>query len=341
MAKKNTLLTAFVKIVNLKNILSLLLILLFITPGFAEQVSVTSSIDTTVATIGDHLRLTVTIKHPESHTVIFPEELNLGKFKILNQNTRTDKIKRGYYFTKRIYTVTTFDTGAVTIPAFTIRVGPESGSEKLEEYKTSAVNIRVVSVLSKQAAAPRDIKGPFPIRTIIPFDIIIFVIVIIILSLGLYFSWKKWKEKHQKEKIIKEDYLQPPHVTAFKKLKELRKNSNLNSREALKSFYFKMSEILRGYIERRFFIYALEMSTSEIVQVSDNFDINESLIDELKSILREIDIVKYANYNSDQQEALNKWEKIYSWIQNTKQEPYFTNRSGLTETLEEMEINKT
>ncbi|MCF7886508.1 MAG: hypothetical protein K9M80_08435, partial [Candidatus Marinimicrobia bacterium] len=221
-----------------------------------------------------------------------------------------------------------------------ISVTSSSDTNKVLTYQSKPFKINIISVLPPNAQKEKDIKAPFPIRTIIPWELIGFALLFILLSAGLYISLKKWKQKRKMAQRIKEEYLKPPHTIAISKLQQLRKNTNFGSRQSLKEFYFKLSEILREYLERRFFIYALEMSTSEIITASRKFDLDNELKEDLENILRDIDFIKYANQPSRRKKALQHWENIYKWIQATQHDPFFSTRSGLTETVEEIQIKK-
>lgn len=305
---------------------------------FADGEMVTR-VDTTIATIGDHINLTIDIQHDKTQQVKFPDSDEFGKFQVLDRST-TQKELKNLLQSQAHYKISTFDTGQVKIPPLAVKVTSNTDSSQALVYKSDSISINVISVLSPNASQEKDIKGPFSIRTIIPWETIIFAALFILFSLGLYLSIRQWRKKNNKTPKVEEDYLKPPHTVAFQRLKKLREKTNFSDKKSLKIFFFKLSEIVRQYLERRFFIYALEMSTSEIIESSDYFDLDQDMIDELHEILRAIDIYKYANQPSDRSTALQYWQNIHDWIKETKHDPFYSDRSGLTETIEEMQAKQ-
>ena len=61
-----------------------------------------------------------------------------------------------------------------------------------------------------------------------------------------------------------------------------------------KAFYFSLSNILRAYIQARYTINALEMTTEELLPKIDVLDLNKEMHQELKALLRSTDPVKFA-----------------------------------------------
>ncbi len=329
--------SSFYKFRNIALII-LLFTIFFSSSLFANSEMITR-VDTTIATIGDHINLRIDIQHGQDQEVTFPDSDNFGKFQVLDRST-TQKELENLLQSQAHYKITTFDTGHVKIPPLAVKVTSKTDSSQTLVYKSDSIRINIISVLSPNARQEKDIKGPFPIRTIIPWEIIIFAALFILFSLGLYLSIRQWRKKNNDTQQVDENYLKPPHTIAFQRLNKLRNETNFSDKKALKIFYFKLSEIVRQYLERRFFIYALEMSTSEIIESSRHFDLDDNMIERLQEILRAIDIYKYANQPSDRSTAIQYWQNIYNWIKETKHDPFYSDRSGLTETMEEIQADQ-
>ncbi len=91
--------------------------------------------------------------------------------------------------------------------------------------------------------------------------------------------------------------LELAHEVAFKELERLREEE-LWQKGEIKKYYTRLTEILRQYLENRFRVYSLEMTTAETLEalVSTGFKKDESYND-LKSVLTGADLVKFAKYN--------------------------------------------
>ncbi len=65
-------------------------------------------------------------------------------------------------------------------------------------------------------------------------------------------------------------------------------------RGAVERFYVGLSYILRRYIEERFFIRALEMTTTELLYEMDDEGLTQQPVEWLEQVLVESDLVKFA-----------------------------------------------
>jgi hypothetical protein len=90
---------------------------------------------------------------------------------------------------------------------------------------------------------------------------------------------------------------EPAHVIALRELDRI-KEEKIWQKGKIKLYYSEITEVLRQYIENRFDIQAMEMTTDETISV---FKYRRSLVDEksfenLKKILTNADLVKFAKY---------------------------------------------
>lgn len=114
------------------------------------------------------------------------------------------------------------------------------------------------------------------------------LLVLIILAVLIFLYIRKLKNKPPVTEII------PPEKTALKGLDELENADNLQARV----FYFRLSEIFRTYIEKRFAVKAMEMTTEELTPVLDELEIDRDLIIRVKNLSREADPVKFAGFGA-------------------------------------------
>jgi len=82
------------KLFNRNLYLLFFLILLLVNPGrLFSQASIETSIDTTIATVGDQLNLTLNVNHHQGQRITFPDNKKFGEFKVLDKKTSTKKQK--------------------------------------------------------------------------------------------------------------------------------------------------------------------------------------------------------------------------------------------------------
>ena len=144
------------------------------------------------------------------------------------------------------------------------------------------------------------------------------VIALIILSLLVwYIVWymrNKWQGRGRE---LKPAPKLPPHVIAIKALDELR-NRKLWQNGKHKLYYSTLTEILRLYIEGRWAVGALEMTSDEIISALRDVDIKHDSRSNLIAILRTADMVKFAKALPEPEENEQLLTYAYYFVENTK-----------------------
>ncbi len=108
-----------------------------------------------------------------------------------------------------------------------------------------------------------------------------------ILAAGWWF-WKKQKKDRAIETIVPEP---PPEMTALQALGEIADVRRLDG----KTFYFRLSAILRQYVFGRFAVGAPEMTTEEFIPCIDRLNMDKILAQRLKGLCRAMDPVKFGS----------------------------------------------
>jgi len=300
------------------------------------SVSINTKIDTTLATIGDQIHFSITLNYPEKTKFQLPEFKEvLGKFILLNQEFSKPQ-KTDFGFTKDInLTITVFDTGKIEIPAIPINAISVIDTNEILKFHTDSYFINVISVLPPEQVELKDIKPPFPIRKLIPWDILLFILFFISIIIIWYFYNKKWKRMHPNI-IYDEQYLDPPHIVAIRKLKILYNKKFTNEIEKIE-YFVGVSHIFREYLERQFFIRALEMSTTDIIKSLNSIKRKNLDISKINNLLSQLDIVKFANQIPNSEDKEKVYENTITLINDTKIDHFLSQRSGLTEIKENIQ----
>ena len=79
-----------------------------------------------------------------------------------------------------------------------------------------------------------------------------------------------------------------PHELAINRLLQLDANG------FSKEFYSELSHITRQFVEKSFYIRALEMTTEEISKNENIFKINDDIFSEWVNLLQKADLIKFA-----------------------------------------------
>ena len=107
-----------------------------------------------------------------------------------------------------------------------------------------------------------------------------------VICLGL----RLWRRR---EKAVHESPAPPPvapDVQAYQALDALAADDSINTRQ----FYFRLSAILRRYIEARYTLPAAEMTTEELLPRIDGLALPVDLVQPLKTFCRATDPIKFA-----------------------------------------------
>lgn len=286
-------------------ILSLMLVLIW-TPLSAQTakplIEVNSAVDTAVITIGDRIKYTLTIEHKTGMRVEQPGAgINLGQFEIKDYKIYEPVKKDDYLLLKYEYVISVFDTGTFTIPPFPVAYFPTDSLGAYKIIEASPINIYVRSVIHDDKRELRDIKPPIEI----PFNyffLFSMLAVAVLLAAAAYFGYMFYKRHKQEGYLFRAPAPpRPAHEVALAAIDDLLKR-NLPEQGAYKQFYIEISEIIRRYIEDRYFVPALEETSFEIMQDMKKQDLAEELYPLLGEFLNLSDLVKFARYIPDRQE---------------------------------------
>jgi hypothetical protein len=270
-------------------------------------IEVKSAVDTAEIFIGDRINYSLIISHQEGLRVEQPGEgLHLGAFEIKEYKFSEPQETDGIITQQYNFTISVYDTGKYVIPAFPVAYFPDT-TMNYKIIEAAPIDIFVKSVLSgEEAPELKDVKPPIEF----PFDYMFLysmLAIAVMIGLAAYFGYRAWKQKQEKGYLFSPPPKpRPAHEIALEALKILY-NSDLLEKNQFKIFYIRLSEILRNYLESRYYISAMEETTAEIIR-----DLTEHVEEENKMeisrILKESDLVKFAKHipNSDQTEEIKR-----------------------------------
>jgi hypothetical protein len=137
------------------------------------------------------------------------------------------------------------------------------------------------------------------------------------------------KFKRVKKEIIVPTIVEPAHIIAFRELERLH-NEKLWQNVETKKYYTRLTEIIRQYLENRFHIYSLELTTSETLEalVKTGFKKNESY-KKLKSVLTGADLVKFAKYKPEPIENESTYSDSWDFVSATREADFNEENSDL------------
>ena len=177
-----------------------------------------------------------------------------------------------------------------------------------------AVLFFVPGVFAQEEAALRDVKPPIAIPMNIPgFLFWLFIIALLITGAAVFFMLKRSRIKKQEVEPV-----DPPWVTAYRHIEQLRKDQ-LIKQGKVKEYFTRLSDIVRRYLEGRFAIRAPEMTTEEFLrELKGSACLGERQKEFLRNFLNSCDMIKFARHSSSGSEMEKVLTAAVSLIDETK-----------------------
>jgi hypothetical protein len=305
-----------------KNIIALNLFIQFFFFSFwlysqESPVAVESRIDKSSITIGDTVRYTVRLTHDADVKVNWPAlGANLGAFEIRDYDKPDPREVKGRTVEEISYTISTFDTGRFEIPPLTIsyQTPPDTSWHDLP---TEKLEIYVASMRPSQDGDIRDIKSPWELpRDWKAVVLVAGIVALVLLLAGLGFYY--WRKRQGKSLLPeKKEPARPAHEIALAALQKLRE-SDLLATGKIKTYYIELSEIVRRYIEGRYFVPALELTTGELMDNLKTVALEADGKERLRDLLESSDLVKFAKYEPTPNEHERAFQLAESFVNMTK-----------------------
>jgi hypothetical protein len=277
------------------------LLILFFTVGshvFAQSITASAKLDTNAMLIGDQVKLNITLSYPKNTLVSWPKigDTILRTIQVINRS----KIDSAFSADKKTVTlhqnflITSFDSGFYAIPPirFFYKELPDT-TIRFVQTETLLLSVHTMTVDTTKTIKP--IKGPLSVpltfKEILPWLILAVLVILAILAVLFYLKKRK---KSEPVFTIRAKNQPLPHELALSELEKLRLKKLWQGGKT-KEYHSELTDILRKYIESRFNIMALEMTTHEIMEsFRTQNDMHNDSFEKLNHILLMADLVKFA-----------------------------------------------
>jgi len=305
---------------KLNKTLQFIILFVFAVRGIAQNsgVEISSQVDKSRITIGDLIVYSVKMIHPAKIEVDMPgPAANLGGFEIRDYNVKKARREGSRIISEAEYVISTFLTGEFVIPPLTLyyRI---PGDSVVKSISTGKIKIIVESLKASEAGDIRDIKPPKEIsrdwRTIILLSSLGLLLLLMIIA-GIIIHRRR--KAGQSLLPVKTAPPRPPHEIAFENLQKLEA-AKLPEQGKIKQYYIEISDIIRVYIEGRYYLTALEMTTFEVLHDLKGVDIQLENHDLIRTFLESADLVKFAKKNPADKENEEIMQNAREIIDRTK-----------------------
>lgn len=284
----------------------------------AQVIQTQASIDRNECLIGDQITLKLTLSKPKDAHILFPSIVDtLSKsIEIINASGIDTVYKENNQIQlQQTLTITSFDTGQITIPPLVFLMSRDSIVDSIFTNSLQLIVHPIEVDTTKRTIF--DIKPPlnepFSWKEIIDY-ILLGMVIIVLLAIAVYVYLRIKKNKPILP--IPEKPKDPPYVIALRDLDKL-KEKKLWQKQLYKQYYTELTDIIRIYLEMQFQIPALESVSSELIEYLSQKQFDEELIKIMKSLFTTADFVKFAKAQPLPDE--NDWhlKNAYTFVQKT------------------------
>lgn len=272
------------------------LLILFFLPAlslYAQEIKATASTDTTDYLIGDRIKYHLIIDMHKNVYVINPFfRDSLKNVDVISLSDPTVSETKTGKIIKYEAVLSRFDSSQITIPPIKI----EYRVQRDTTLKSILSNPVTFNVHTLKVSVKEDIKDIKPPIRLFNYMFLIYIGIVILLLIIGYFVYKKYlKNKKQPEIKVKEEKILS-HQLALRKLDELEREQ-LWQKGFVKEYHSRITEIIREYFEKQFNLPALELTTTESLELLSKHPVGRKVLDITSQFLNNADLVKFAKFD--------------------------------------------
>ena len=282
----------------------LICILLLGSSAASEPYSFQVTVDRDSITVGDPFVLTLTLEHQATAALRVHPDVRLPEtFRVQEM---MDAVREEAGDGKARWTqsvrLTSYRPGEVEIPVIRVKVSSAPGDTT--ELSDDPILILVQSVKPEGLTDILDVKQPVSIESVIPVWVWASMLVLAI-ALAAYFLWWRRRsiDKDETPVIIVVDW--------FDEVRKLKQSGLIASGE-FGTYYTRLSEALRRFIEQRTKVEAMERTTFEIRRDLIAVRMTEREVLDVEHFLNHADLVKFAKFEPNKARAEEDGDQILS-----------------------------
>lgn len=294
----------------------------------APSIVVKASTDSAVVVMGDLNHLRVTVDIPAAYAsaaqlVDFPvltpgdEYLSYKGVDVVASDSLSTINKTGERHLDFDFTVQAFEPGTVTIPPFAVVgvPGADTAFSNVVTFKVLPVDVDSLETINpmESIVSPNTKWYDYIPNWTLWVLLTLLAIACVVAAYFILFKREKIFEQ-QHEPVI------PPYELAVSRLNTLR-SRKLAENGHEKEYYTQLVDILREYLQGRFGIYAMEMTSTQIVRALRSNPDTRMTADEMRAVLSIADFVKFAKVRPLPEDNQKAFARAQSFVEQTKPVP--------------------
>ena len=267
------------------------------------------------AKLGEPFTLEIVVTHDPGQRYELKTPSDLGDFEYLGQErSRVDGA--GQSTTTIKVKVSAFQLGALDTPNLELEVSAPEGTATLPVPRTK-VNVDTSLPADAQSKGENlyDVKPPeeVPIRSWRLLYVLAGLLALMALGYAIY-------RYASRPKALAPLYVPPPepfHVRVTKALDALAAE-NLPAKGEFKSYYFRLSEIVRGYLGELYGFEAMESTTPELLYALNSRTTPGLPMPDLTTFAEASDFIRYARHLPSVEDCKTHLELAYRIVHSTQ-----------------------
>ncbi len=298
------------------------LILSSVTATAQSPVVVNAQMDSTAIMMGEQTTIRLEVSHDKETIVNRPvlqkQDTLVTGVEILKVSAPdTVDLKNNRIQVSRTVLITSFEPGLYYLPPFKYvadndTVETQSLSLKVVAVPLDSTQITMANIDQIEIKDAKSIEEPkFVLWDFIPRWVLWVLLMALIVGVAIFIKLRYFPKK-QKRKQGKPEIVIPPYDRAIQALIQL-KEEKLWQQGQDKLYYTGLTDILREYIEGRFGVNAMEMTTPEILNALRHNEESRSLLQQLRNVLETADFVKFAKMRPlpDENEQVMRYAETF------------------------------
>jgi len=264
-----------------------------------------SELDTSIASVGDQVVWSIRLNNIEKNLSLeFPKlEVKSDSVSLISQTNILDN----NLIVGQSFKLSFWETGDFLTPFYYVKVVNDINKEEFN-FEPERRSVKVLSVLEENSTNDmRPLKGPVPVDSIFPMVLFVKIILMLFFISLMIFIWTRRESPTKIMSNIKNQI--SPYEFAKNRLLHLDTNG------FSKEFYSELSHITRQFVEKSFYIRALEMTTEEINENENIFEMNDDIFSEWVNLLQKADLIKFAKKSTPMSEMEDDKNTAYNIIE--------------------------
>ena len=205
---------------------------------------------------------------------------------------------------EKVWVVTAWDSGFVSLPGMQIQIIP-TRTENAQEI------IGHADIIDIEWTASEKLQKALPY--------LLLTLIAIIALIGVWFGYKKLKNRGKKIASFEPEILLPAHIIALEKLQRLKDRESWVKGDA-KTFQVELSRIIREYIDRRFGVKSLDKTSNEAEEIIRILKISEGDQQAVIGALLLGDQIKFAKFNAATDLHTKSLNACIDFVKNTMED---------------------